>query len=59
LEAIVAAFTLISLAFIFLLRRPEPPASPVQAQASPLASAPVVIQPVEDSTPNLENTRYD
>ncbi len=54
-EALVGGFTLISILIIFLLRQPEPLPSPEPVSIL----APVVtIKPVEETSENLDNSRY-
>ena len=55
LEAIVGGFSILSVIVIFLLRQPEPPADPEPATPS---SAPFIPKSVEETTENLDKTRY-
>ena len=56
IEAAAGLFAILSLAIIFLLRQPEPPA-PLEPVPVPASSAPA-IKPVDESQENLDNTRF-
>jgi uncharacterized membrane protein YhfC len=55
-EAIVAGFSLLSLAIILLLRRPEP--VPPPELPAPAPAAVLVLKPVEETSDRLDDTRY-
>ena len=55
-EAIVAGFSILSLIIIFLLRRPEP--APEDAPAPPAPTTGFTPKPVEETSENLDNTRF-
>jgi uncharacterized membrane protein YhfC len=55
-EAIIGGFSILSVIIIFLLRRPEPAPEDLPAPPSPMAGfAP---KPVEETSENLDNTRF-
>lgn len=55
-EAFVAFFWAVSLVIIFAVRQPEPPEAP---RSEPLPPPPAFApKPIDESAPNLENTRY-
>jgi uncharacterized membrane protein YhfC len=54
-EVVIGGFAILSVLMIFLLRQPEPTEDASPAQALPLVSLP---GPVEETSENLENTRY-
>jgi uncharacterized membrane protein YhfC len=56
-ELSLAAFALFSLLIIWKLRQDEPPDAP-ENLAEPQPVLPIVIQPVGETTENLENTKY-
>jgi uncharacterized membrane protein YhfC len=55
-EAIVAGFSVLSVIIIFLLRRPEP--APEDAPAPPAPMKSFSPKPVEETSENLDNTRF-
>jgi uncharacterized membrane protein YhfC len=56
LEGVVGVFAVVSVAIIFLLRRPEPT---TDVEPAPVSSPAIpAIQPVEETTENLDNSRY-
>lgn len=58
-EALVGISCLISLGMIFALRTPEPAPPPEPQEPSPDPSQPVLVEPIEETEDNLENTRYN
>ncbi len=55
-EAIVAGFSVLSVIIIFLLRRPEPAPEDLPAPPAPMSG--FTPKPVEETSENLDNTRF-
>jgi uncharacterized membrane protein YhfC len=56
-EAIVGGFAVLSLAIIFLLRRPEPAARDHEVAPAPVVQ-PLNVKPIEETGENLDSTRF-
>jgi uncharacterized membrane protein YhfC len=54
-EALVGGFAILSIFIIYSLRRPEPPEEILPAAPAPVVSIP---EPVQETSENLENSRY-
>jgi uncharacterized membrane protein YhfC len=57
-EVVIAGFALLSLAIIFLLRQPEPPVVEL-VEANPTPAADFHLPAPDETTENLDNTRYN